>query len=141
MRTVAFLQLLAINATNFIELGANNSSSVTGVWRGKLHNLPEITIVISDEGGNLSGAVLFYLIRRGKGRPPNSTPGDPEPMFNIKLKGNAVDFQVSHRRAHPPGTLHDPPVNFVLKITGKDQGVLIRGNDDKNSYPVLRETY
>jgi hypothetical protein len=141
MRTLAFLELLAIHATTCIALRANDNSLVTGVWRGKLHNLPGVTMVISDEGGSLSGAVLFYLVRRTNGGPPSSTLVDPEPMFNIKFTGNTVNFQISHRRAHPPETLNDPPVNFVLKVTGNAQGVLIRDNDEKYSYPVSRQSY
>lgn len=42
---------------------------------------------------------------------------------------------VSHRRAHPPATLHDPPVSFILKLTGTDQGILIRDNEVNNPFP------
>jgi hypothetical protein len=111
----------------------------TGVWRGKIDKLPGVTMVISDEGGDLTGAVLFYLIRRDNGEPPKSTPGDPEPMFHIKLSGDSLDFQVSHRRAHPPRTLHDPPVTFHLKLTGKDQAILIRGHEENNPFLVFRD--
>lgn len=118
---------------------SGNNDLVTGVWRGKIDGLPGITMVISDEGGNLTGAVLFYLIRRKNGQPPWSVPGDPEPMFHLTLNGDSLDFQVSHRRAHPPRTLHDPPVSFHLKLTGKDRGILIRGNDENSPFPVSRE--
>lgn len=137
MRLIALLWLLG--AGTFATFAASDTGLVTGVWRGKLGNLPGITMVISDEGGELTGAVLFYLIRRGEGQPPRSTPGDPEPMFNMKLDGDSLTFQVSHRRAHPPRTLHDPPVTFRLKLTGKNRGMLIRGSDEKNSFPVSRD--
>jgi hypothetical protein len=39
-------------------------------------------------------------------------------MFNLKFDGHALTFQVSHRRAHPPRTLSDPPVTMRLKLTG-----------------------
>jgi hypothetical protein len=44
-------------------------------------------------------------------------------------------FQVSHRRAHPPGSLHDPPVKFHLKPTGPNQAVL--QNEDEGAPVVL----
>lgn len=122
-------------------LSAYDGKAFAGVWRGKIDNFPGVTIVISDEGTELSGAVLFYLIRRDEGQPPKPTPGDPEPMFNIKLNGNFLDFQVSHRRAHPPRTIHDPPVTFHLKLTGPDQGVFIRGQEENNPFLLLRRDF
>jgi hypothetical protein len=75
----------------------------TGVWRGKIDDVPGITMLISDEGGDLTGAVLFYLIRGDDGQHPRSIPGDPEPMFHMKLNGNSLDFQVSHVEHTRPG--------------------------------------
>lgn len=120
-------------------LAAGTSDAVTGVWRGQIDGLPGVTMTISDEAGDLSGAILFYMIRRNEGQPPQSTPGNPEPMFHMKFGGQLLDFQVSHRRAHPPRTLNDPPVTFHLKITGKDEGVLMLGNDEKNAIRVSRD--
>jgi hypothetical protein len=118
---------------------SDNTGLFTGVWRGKIDDLPGVTMVISDEGGDLTGAVLFYLIRRDEGQSPRSTPGDPEPMFHMKVNRDSLEFQVSHRRAHPPRTLHDPPVTFRLALTGKDQGILIRGEDERHPFPLFRD--
>jgi hypothetical protein len=93
-----------------------------GVWRAEADGLPFVTLNISNESGNLSGAVLFYLHRRDQGKPVTSTPGIPEPIFNPHFDGMTLTFQVSHRHAHPPRTLSDPPVNFRLKLTGTDTG-------------------
>jgi hypothetical protein len=62
-------------------LAAGTYDAVAGVWRGQIDGLPGVTMTISDEAGNLSGAILFYMIRRNEGQPPQSTPGNPEPMF------------------------------------------------------------
>lgn len=107
---------------------ADRNSAVTGVWRGQTDGLPALVMTISDEGGDLSGAILFYLIRRDAGQPPRSTPGDPEPMFNLRFDGKVLDFSVSHRRAHGARTANDPPVNFRLTITGPNEGQLVRGS-------------
>lgn len=99
-------------------------SRLTGVWRAQLDNMPAFTLVVTDEGGELQGAILFYLIRRDKpGEPPTVTPGIPEPIFHPIFDGRTLRFQVSHRRAHPPRTLSDPPVTFQLTLTddGKAQ--------------------
>jgi hypothetical protein len=111
-----------------LALAADDYSSVTGVWRAEMDGLPALTMTISDEGGDLAGAILFYLIRRDEGQPPRSSPGSPEPLLNVKFDGKALDFRVSHPRAHGPETANDPPVNFQLRITGPNEGMLVREN-------------
>ena len=97
-------------------------SRLTGVWRGQMDGMPAVTLVVTDEGGELQGAILFYLIRRDRpGEPPTATPGIPEPIFHPTFDGRTLTFQVSHRRAHPPGSLSDPPVSFRLTLTGPNQ--------------------
>lgn len=97
-----------------------------GVWRAQFEGLPEATIVISDEGGQVTGAILFYFHSRPDVKSPwTSKPGLPEPMFEMKLDGLTLKFKVSHRRAHPPGSLKDPPVPFHLTLTGRDKSDLL----------------
>lgn len=101
---------------------------LVGVWRADADGLPAVTMVISDEGGSLKGAVLFYLHKReAVDKPYTSTPGLPEPMINLKFDGQTLTFQMSHRRSHPPRTLSDPPVTFHLKLKGKDSAGLSMG--------------
>ena len=120
-------------------LGADEPSVVTGVWRARMEGVPALVITISEEGGELTGAILFYLIRHNDGQPPRSSPGDPEPMFNLRFDGKQLDFRVSHRRAHPPGTAHDPPVSFRLKLTGPDEAVLVREGDPGAGIRAVRD--
>jgi len=96
-------------------------AAVTGVWRAQFNNLPVFTLVVTDEGGGLSGAILFYMLKREDANHPfTATPGLPEPIFNPTFDGKTLTFQVSHRRAHPPRTLSDPPSTF--KLTLADDG-------------------
>ncbi|HSZ15993.1 MAG TPA: hypothetical protein VK764_02760 [Terracidiphilus sp.] len=107
--------------------------SLTGVWRGQMDGLPAVTLVISEEGGSLAGAIAFDLHRRATVNDPwTSTPGVPEPMFNLKFDGNALQFQVSHRRAQPPRTLSDPPVSFHLTRTGPEKAELVNDSEPAN---------
>lgn len=108
-----------------------------GVWRGQMEILPAVTLNITDEGGQLSGAVLFYLIKRSSvmSEPTTSTPGIPEPLFNPKLAGQSLVFEVSHRRAHPPWTSSDPPVHFRLKLLDHDKAELV--NEGESSGPSM----
>ena len=128
--------IMALSCT-CLAFAADKYSPVAGVWRAQMDSLPALTMTISDEGGDLAGALLFYLIRRDDGQPPRSSPGSPEPLFNLKFDGNALDFRVSHRRAHGPGTAHDPPVNFRLTITGPNEGMLVR--EKKEAIGVSRD--
>ena len=105
-----------------------DAASIVGVWRAQADGLPFVTLTITNETGNLSGAVLFYFHLREEGKPVTSTPGVPEPLFNPKFDGKTLTFQVSHCRAHPPGTLSDPPVAFRLTLTGANHAGLVTGD-------------
>lgn len=97
-----------------------------GVWRGQFEGLPEASIVVSDEGGQVTGAILFYFHSRPNVNSPwTAKPGLPEPMFDMKLDGSTLKFMVSHRRAHPPASLNDPPVHFHLTLTAPDKADLL----------------
>jgi hypothetical protein len=122
-----------------VAAAADKNSAATGVWRAQMDGLPALVMTISDEGGDLTGAILFYSIRRDEGQPPRSTPGIPEPLFHLKFDGKALDFRVSHRRAHGPRTANDPPVNFRLRLTGPNEGVLVRENDEREAVRVSRD--
>jgi len=116
-----FLCALAMNAQG----GPSQAlrSPLLGVWRGDFQGMPGVTVVVTDEGGALTGAVLFYFqSRKDEHSQWTSTPGLPEPMLNPKIDGDTLTFQISHRRAHPPRTLGDPPVAFHLKLNGTNDG-------------------
>ena len=100
-------------------------SRITGVWRGTLDGLPAFTLSVTNESGELQGAILFYLIKREKpGEAPTATPGAPGPIFHPIFDGKTLRFEVSHKYAHPPRTLHDPPVPFELTLDANGQAVV-----------------
>ena len=89
---VLFLAVtLGFGQSSNVQTSQPDLSRLTGVWRGQMDGMPAVTLVVTDEGGELQGAILFYLI------------------------------EVSHRGAHPPGSLSDPPVSFRLTLTGPNQ--------------------
>jgi hypothetical protein len=47
------------------------------------------------------------------------------PLLDPKFDGKILSFQVSHKEAHPPRTLNDPPSFFQMRVTGKDEGELL----------------
>jgi hypothetical protein len=112
-----------------------------GVWRVQESGTPALVMTISDEGGALSGAILFYMIRRDDNQPVRSSPGIPEPLFRFKGKGDTLHFQVSHRRSHGARTANDPPVKFRLRVKAPGEGVLYNDNDPEtpNGYRIVRD--
>lgn len=111
-------------------------SRFVGVWRGELDGLPGVAIVISSEGGQPIGGILFYLhLRPDVNSPYISKPGLPEPMFDMQVEGKTLKFQVSHRRAHPPGSLNDPPVHFRLSLT--ETGTATLANESESGGPPV----
>ncbi len=131
-RRLVFLCILAIfgtaalHAQTGVAKDAADVTPIVGVWRAQMDGLPFITLTLTNENGSLQGAVLFYLHKReAVGQPWTSTPGSPGPIFNPKFDGETLTFQVSHRGAHPPRTLNDPPVTFRMKLTGANKAGLI----------------
>lgn len=102
---------------NVCRAQAVDNKDVVGVWRAQMGELPVFTMVITDEGGGgLSGAIVFDLIRRdGPDQKATATPGIPEPLLHPTFDGKTLTFQLSHRRAHAPRTLNDPPVTMSFK--------------------------
>ena len=121
-----------------LAFGADTNSAVNGVWRAQMDGFPALVMTISDEGGDLAGAILFYLIRRDEGQPPKATPGIPEPLFNLRFDGKTLDSRVSHSRAHGGRTASDPPVHFQLRITGPDEGLLVTEGKESEGIRVSR---
>ena len=120
------------------------AASIEGVWRCQMEGLPAITLTVTDEGGTLTGAVLFYLHKREPGQPVSATPGVPEPLFNPRFDGKTLRFQLSHRRAHPPGSLHDEPLNFQLKLDGPNTGQFVNESEqdpNRPRYVLVKSAY
>jgi hypothetical protein len=136
------LTLQSSNAQNIGSSKAQETSNFVGVWRGQFDNLPGVDLVIDNEGGEMHGAIVFYLHKRPDTNSSYaSTPGLPGPLLNLSADGQALHFQVSHRLAHPPRTLHDPPSNFQLKLTGPDQAELINESEGARGLTMRRTDY
>ncbi|MGA2047106.1 MAG: hypothetical protein ABSG96_05410 [Terracidiphilus sp.] len=154
-RIVSVCVVLAMLATaGFSQAGATGVATkklpIEGVWRADQDGLPFIALTITNESGSLSGAVLFYFHRReAVGQPWTSTPGSPGPIFNPMFDGKTLTFQVSHRYAHPPESLNDPPSSFRLTLTGVDKAGLTNitesrlegGSSASPGLPMTRSDY
>jgi hypothetical protein len=112
---------------------ANDKSSFTGTWSCKMYGVQAVTLTVKQEQEKLGGTVLFYLIRHNDGKPARSSPGTPEPLIDPRLDGKVLHFQVSHRHAHPPATLNDPPVSFTFQLIENNRAVLKREGGEPDS--------
>ena len=121
------LAKLMMVATLLVPNALAADSPVAGTWRGKLHDLPAVVLTLKDDGGKLSGTIVFYFLHRNTDHDPwqvDMTHSQPLPLIDPKFDGKTVFFQVSHKGAHPPRTLNDPPSSFQLRLTGKGEGEL-----------------
>ena len=141
LATAGFSQSSGPGTSTNLQGASSATSPIEGVWRVDMDGLPAVALVITNEGGSLSGAVLFYLHHRDPGQPWTSSPGIPEPLFNPKFDGKTLTFQVSHRRAHPPRTLNDPPVSFRFKLIGANRGELVNENEASPVTVLVRSEY
>lgn len=133
----ALLMLAQVGAAQPAE-----NNPMLGVWRGQMNGVPAVTLVVTDEGGSPAGAVLFFfLTRKTVNDPLTSRPGLPEPMLGMSLNDSVLTFQVSHRRAHPPRTLSDPPVTFTLTLTGADRAALVNQREPGPALVMVRSDY
>ena len=123
---IAVVILCACTFVQNTKVEASANAPINGVWRGQMNGLPAVTLLVTDEGGSLAGGVLFYFQQRANENSPwTATAGLPEPMLNPKFDGKTLTFQISHRRAHPPGSLNDPPMPFHLTLIGPDKVELL----------------
>lgn len=142
------LGLLLGASMNFAQSAKPTPNPLTGVWRGQIDNLPAVTLTLTDEGGKLSGAILFFLHMRATVNAPwTSTPATAaEPILNPVFDGKTLSFMVSHRRAHPPRTLNDLPSHFHLTLMGPDKAGFVneteaRPGDAGPGLPMVRSDY
>jgi hypothetical protein len=121
--------------------------SIVGVWRAQADGLPFLTLTFSEEGGKLEGAVLFYLHKREPRGQVTSSPGIPEPLFDLHFEGKRASFAVSHRRAHPPASLSTPPVHFHMDLTDATHASLVNESEPSgpsehgSGLPLVRSDY
>lgn len=144
--TSALLAVMTANLSGQSAPASRSSSpeaaSLAGVWRGQMDHSPAIVLTLTNESGTLSGAVLFYFhMRANVNEPYTVTPGIPEPIFKPKFDGKTIAFEVSHRRAHPPGSLSDPPVRFHLTLTGPDKALLVNEDEGGGGLPMVRSDW
>lgn len=136
-KVVLIASLLLLLTAVFAPATPADKSIVVGTWKGKMYGVPAVTLIMKEEGGKLSGSILFFLIRHNDGQPPRPSPGTFEPLIDPQFDGKVLFFKVSHRNAHPPRTLNDPPVSFRFELIDNRRAILVREGEEEDSRAEL----
>lgn len=141
--STAFLALLLAACGVFGQTtSAAMDAAINGVWRGEMNGLPVLTLLVTDERGGLTGARLFYFQKRTTEKEPwTAVPRTPEPIFNPPFDGKTFLFEVSHRRAHPPGSLNDPPKHYRLTLIGPSMAEAVNLDEQGPALTLVRSDY
>jgi hypothetical protein len=91
-------------------------SPVAGTWSGNVHNVPGIRLTLNEDGGKLSGTVLFHLIRHAPDGSNGRVIGDSGTIDLRKLSfdGKKVTFEID-------GSNKRPKV-FEMVLDGQGEG-------------------
>jgi hypothetical protein len=131
--TAGFSQIrvkaLVLNAGTSDAKATSAANNLVGVWHGEYRDLPWVTVTLTQDGGTLSGAILFYLHRKTSGTAETATAGTPEPLLQPQFDGKTLTFRVSPRHADPPKTLDDPPIAMTMEIIDPDHARLVNKED------------
>jgi len=91
MKTIGYVYLLFALA-----IDAQTVAPIVGTWEARLHGLQAMTLAIHEDGGNLSGAAIFYLLKSDRAGWHNAGRSDPLPLINPRWDGKTLRFSISH---------------------------------------------
>ena len=100
-----------------------SDSPIAGTWTAQLHDQPCIKLTVNDQGGKLSGTIIFYLLMLENGS-WKVKGADPTTLINPRLEGKTFVFEVPHAKKHGSTDPADQEVKtFRLELTGMNEGV------------------
>ncbi|HEX6494249.1 MAG TPA: hypothetical protein VF018_02110 [Acidobacteriaceae bacterium] len=127
---------IVLNAGTSDARAAPTANNFVGVWHGEYRGLPWVTVTLTQHGGALSGAILFYLHRKAPGTAETATAGTPEPLLDPQFNGKTLTFRVNARHADPPKILNDPPIVMSMESIDQDHVRLVNKEDPHLTGPL-----
>lgn len=122
MKNAITLCLASVLLLTTIPVRADNPQ-MAGVWRATLHNQPCILMNVHDTNGNLSGDIIFYLLKLENGE-WHATGSDPIPLIRPRIEGNYFVFEVTHAKKHGSTDPADQELKtFRMELAGKNKGI------------------
>ena len=122
-----------------LTMAAPAKSPFTGMWEGKLNDLPGVDLTIEDTGGKISGTVGFYLQLRGDDGKRHVEDKYTVALLAPTVDGNVLAFEVIHHKKHGSPEL-GPNVKFRMELTGENEAVLHRVSHQPDAGSDLKLT-
>ena len=99
------------------------NSQMAGVWRASMHDQPCILMNVHDNQGQLSGNIIFYLLKLENGS-WHATGSDPIPLIHPRIEGNYFVFEVVHAKKNGSTDPADRHLQtFRMGLEGNDKGL------------------
>ena len=95
MKTLGYVCLLA-GALCLLTQSLQPASPIAGTWEGQSHGLKAITLKISQDSRNISGTVVFYILKDEGSGLHVGRPSDPLPLLNPRWNGKVLRFSVNN---------------------------------------------
>jgi hypothetical protein len=95
-------------------------SSFTGIWEGKMNDLPGIDLTIDEAGGKVSGAIVFYFQERSSSHVAGES---PVPLLVPHVEGKTLTFEVQRHKCYGCAEL-GANVKFRMELTAQNEARL-----------------
>jgi hypothetical protein len=124
-----FFAGMFLAATLMAAPAATSNSPIAGTWTARLHDQPCIKLTVSDNGGKLSGSIIFYflVLENGSWKVRGAAAVD---LINPRLEGKTFVFEVPHAKKHGSTAPADQEIKtFRMRLTGKNRAVFKNAAD------------
>lgn len=111
---------------------AASGSPIAGTWTARLHDQPCIKLTVNDDGGKLTGKIIFYflVLENGSWKVRGA---DAVDLINPQLEGQALVFEVPHAIKHGSTDSADQEIKtFRMQLTGKNEAVFKNAADGRD---------
>jgi hypothetical protein len=114
-----------------LSMPVHAKSSFAGTWEGKMNDLPGIDLNIDEEGGKVSGTIVFYFQERSNANEPWHVAGEsPVPLLAPRVDGRMLTFEVQHHKCHTCPEL-GPNVEFRMELAGPNEVLLWKQENEE----------
>jgi hypothetical protein len=114
-----------------LALVADDRSTFTGMWEGRMNGLPGIDLTVKDVGGKISGVMVFYFQKRDDQGKWHVESKYTVPLIAPQADGKILTFEAAHGKFHGSSEL-GPNVKFRMELTRVNRAILRKIGEDSN---------